>query len=188
MYFHLRLQTFLTPFDILSLSTSDMESDKKRGKNALYLRKFLSTFYVREFAREYLHVERDVSRNLSEPQSKAWKDYRKHHWKSAVRGRVFCDDFKVSDLHMSRKQDSCSWWEKLNRVEICPVHFSLAIRVFRFYLDSPDDLNEISPSSCLYYVLEEPPSEFCLMFRGNRSSVGVAAQLMLVPESKALWV
>ncbi|KAJ5751513.1 uncharacterized protein N7511_008478 [Penicillium nucicola] len=107
MHFHRRLQTILTPFDILSLFTYGMGSDEMREKNSLYLKNFLSMFFVYDMAREYLHVERDMLRNPSEPKSKAWKHYRSR-WTSAIRGRVFSNDFEVVDFSVAMHLDDAS--------------------------------------------------------------------------------
>lgn len=161
MYFHLRLQSFLTPFDILSLFTSDIGSDVMRAKASLYLQKFLPTNYVCEFARELRNVENDVLRNLSKPESETWKEYRIQHWRSTIRGRVFSHDFNVSDYSMPLKREGCLWWKTLKRVEDPPEHDSLAISVPRAWVAPLNDPNEYSLSSTqrYYYVLEEPLSD-----------------------------
>lgn len=160
-YFHLRLQSFLTPFDILSLLESDIGSDEMRAKTSLYLRKFLSTYHVCEFARDLRNVETDVLRNLSEPESETWKEYRIQHWRSAIRGRVFSDNFNVGDYSMPRKRDGCLWWKNLKRVESRPEYASLAISVPRVWITPLNDLDQepLSYTQRYYYVLEEPLSE-----------------------------
>lgn len=108
MHFHRRLQTILTPFDILSLFKYGMGSDEMRERNSLYLRSFLSMYYVRNCARDYLHVERDMSGNPNDPRSKAWISYRNHHWRSTARGRVFSDDFEVDDSSVAMHLDDAN--------------------------------------------------------------------------------
>lgn len=85
-----------------------MGSGETRKRNSLYLTEFLSTFYVCEFARENLHVETDVSRNLSEPESEVWEDYRSHHWRSASRGRIFSKDFEIGNFSVPMHLDDKS--------------------------------------------------------------------------------
>ena len=162
MFFHQRLQSFLTPFDVFSLFSSDIESDEMRGKISQYIDKFVGTFHVCEFAREVRNAENDVSRNLGEASSVAWGDYRSHHWRSAIRGRVFTDDFDVSDYNVPSKLSGRVWWKKLKHVESRPVHTSLAIRVPRFWFASLGDIDDESFSSAQddFMILDEPLSGF----------------------------
>lgn len=141
MSFHIRLQSFLTPFDILSLFK---ENHKMEGEVSLYLLNFVLPNGVDSHGpvpgmRE---VENTVSRKLSEPLSGAWKAYRRHHWRSAIRGRVFSDVLDASDYRVQCKEDNWLWWEKLERVESLPLDASLSILVPRLWFVPLADLTQ----------------------------------------------
>jgi hypothetical protein len=163
LFLLLRLQSFLTPFDVLSFFAGDIESNGMKGKISRYLDKFIRADHVCECARHVTNPEYDVSGYLSEANSGAWEDYRIHHWRSAVRGRVFSYDFDLSDYSMPSNRSCRAWWKNPKHVQHRPVHASIAISMPGFWF-APIDDKEGSFSSTYesFHILEERLSIFSI--------------------------
>lgn len=148
MSFHIRLQSFLTPFDILSLLTHGTGKHIEGKNTSDYLLKFLMSNRVddHESLARVSDIEEAVSLRLSPATSKAWKDFRSHQWRSTARGRVFNDAFDISDKIVHYEQDVHLWWKYLSRVESDSDHYFLSIGVPQEWFVPFEDLIRLGES------------------------------------------
>lgn len=133
MDFHTRLQSFLTPLDILSLSERYDRGEKScpRGPLTDYLLRFLLINEVDGYQTVpgMTQVEQNLAERLGDLTPESWEAFRGHYWRSNVRGLVFVDTFEI-DKTMYFKQDGWHWWKNLRRVDTDPPpDTSLSLRI-----------------------------------------------------------
>ncbi|KAE8335074.1 hypothetical protein BDV24DRAFT_14561 [Aspergillus arachidicola] len=108
------LQSYLTPFDIVSL----FQKKDDLGRDTL---RYLAMLMEPPCAESpgMADVENDVFQKLEDEfqvNIHCWKLYRRHSWRSTLRGKVFCEDLPVATIARSIAQardNTCDWWQFL---------------------------------------------------------------------------
>ncbi|KAE8334356.1 hypothetical protein BDV24DRAFT_170270 [Aspergillus arachidicola] len=120
IYVTTSLQSYLTPFEILSL----VEKKDDVGRDTLrYLAMLLEPPPPCAEPPGMADVECNVFRKLndeSQLSTHCWDQYRRHSWRSILRGNAFCEDLPVANIASSvgqaRDNTLCDWWQYLRRV------------------------------------------------------------------------
>lgn len=114
MYVMRSLQSYLTPFDILSLATQKGEI----GQDTLrYLAMLLEPSHAEPPGMS--DVENDVFRKLKDEfqvDSHCWELYRRHSWSNDLRSKMFREDLCVAKIASSiaqARKNKYFWWQYL---------------------------------------------------------------------------